>query len=153
GIKPGQLYAYKVRGEFNPPYGTRFNENKLLLDPYAKALTGKLVNKDNLLLSYIPRSPLQDQAMDTRDDTAIVPKSIVIDDAFDWRGDAPPNIPFEQLYIYEVHLKGFTAHPSSGVRQPGTYLGFIEKIPYLKSLGINAVELLPIHEIYVEDFL
>jgi glycogen operon protein len=64
-----------------------------------------------------------------------------------------PQIPFEKLYVYEVHVKGFTAHESSGVEHPGTYLGFIEKIPYLKDLGINAVELLPIHEKYVEDFL
>ena len=83
----------------------------------------------------------------------IVPKSVVVDDHFEWQGDAPPDIPLHELVIYEVHLKGFTAHRSSGVRNPGTYLGFIEKIPYLKELGINAVEFLPLHEFYVEDFL
>ena len=82
-----------------------------------------------------------------------MPKCIVVDDAFDWQGDVPPEIPLEQLLIYEVHVKGFTAHPSSGVAHPGTYLGFVEKIPYLKRLGVNAVELLPVHEHYVEDFL
>src|SRR5688572_1022611 len=153
GLKPGQLYGYKVRGEFNPAFGMRFNENKLLIDPYAKALTGKFHNTGNLLLGYDSTSSERDLSMDTRDNTSVVPKSVVVDDQFDWRGDTPPDIPLEKLFIYEVHLKGFTAHPSSGVNQPGTYLGFIEKIPYLKALGIDAVEFLPLHEIYVEDFL
>lgn len=153
GLKAGQLYAYKIRGDFNPAYGMRFNENKLLLDPYAKALTGKLQNRDNLLLAYDPASAAKDLSKDQRDNTLLVPKSIVIDDSFDWQGDVPPGIPWEKLLIYEVHLKGFTAHPSSRVKHAGTYLGFIEKIPYLKDLGINAVELLPLQEFYVEDFL
>jgi len=153
GLSAGQLYGYKIRGEHNPAYGMRFNDNKLLIDPYAKALTGKFVNKDNLLLSYNPEDPAADLSRDERDNTRIVPKSIVVDDTFDWQGDVPPDYDLEKLLVYEVHLKGFTAHPSSGVKHPGTYPGFIEKIPYLKSLGINAVELLPVHEFYVEDFL
>jgi glycogen operon protein len=153
GLKPGQLYAYKVRGEHRPSHGMRFNENKLLIDPYAKALTGKLRNTDNLLLGYKPDSFEKDLSLDMRDNTAIVPKSIVVDDQFDWGGDTALDIPLEKLFIYEVHLKGFTAHPSSGVAKAGTYLGFIERIPYLKSLGVDAVEFLPLHEIYVEDLL
>jgi glycogen operon protein len=153
GLKSGQLYAYRVRGDFNPAWGMRFNESKLLIDPYAKALTGKARNQDNLLLAYDPSSPAGDLSRDTRDNQHLVPKSIVCDDAFDWRGDTPPEIPLERLFIYEAHLKGFTAHASSGVTQPGTYLGFIGKIPYLRTLGVNAVELLPIQEFYVEDFL
>jgi len=153
GVKAGQCYGYKIRGEYNPAYGLRFNENKLLIDPYAKALTGKFKNKENLLLGYDPRSPEKDLSQDRRDNTSIVPKSIVMDDAFDWQGDVPPEIPFQELIIYEVHVKGFTAHPSSGVTTPGTYLGFVEKIPYLKKLGINAVELLPLQVFYIEDFL
>src|SRR4030042_4191132 len=153
GVKGGQYYGYKIRGEFNPAYGLRFNENKLLIDPYAKALTDKFGNKDNLLLGYDPCSPALDLSQDKRDNTSIVPKSIVVDDHFDWKGDVPPDIPFPELIIYEVHVKGFTAHPSSGVKMPGTYLGFVEKIPYLKDLGINAVEFLPLQEFYVEDFL
>jgi glycogen operon protein len=109
----------------------RFNENKLLIDPYAKALTEKFRNIDNLLLPYDPLSPAGDRSLDTRDNTRIVPKSIVIDDSFDWQGDLPSLIPLKELIIYEVHLKGFTAHPSSGVGKPGTYMGFIEKISYL----------------------
>ncbi len=153
GLKAGQLYGYKLRGEFNPEKGFRFNENKLLIDPYSKALTGKFRNPDNLLLGYQPNSPLKDLSGDERDNTSVVPKCIIVDDRFDWQGDTAPDIPFEDLVIYEVHLKGFTAHPSSGVKAPGTYPGFAEKIPYLKDLGINAVEFLPLQEFYVEDFL
>ena len=153
GLKAGQLYGYKIKGDFNPGCGMRFNENKVLIDPYSKALTGKFKNIDNLLLAYEPVSSLKDLSKDTRDNTLMTPKSIVVDDRFDWQGDVPPDISFHELIIYEVHLKGFTAHQSSGVKYPGTYLGFIEKIPYLKDLGINAVELLPLQEFYVEDSL
>jgi len=153
GLRAGQLYGYKVRGPFDPARGHRFNEHKLLLDPYARALTGKALDQDGLLLGYDADSPDGDLSLDSRDDTHVMPKSVVIDDHFDWQGDVPPDIPFERLVIYEVHLKGFTAHPSSGVRHPGTYLGFIEKIPHLVELGINAVELLPLHERHVASFL
>lgn len=153
GLKAGQLYAYKVQGRYNPKYGLRFNENKLLIDPYAKAINGDFVNQDNLLFAYDVNSPDADLSFDDRDNTHIVPKCVVVDDTFNWKGNVKPNIPMEQLIIYEVHLKGFTAHSSSGVAHPGTYLGFIEKIPYLKELGINAVELLPIHQFYKRDGL
>jgi glycogen operon protein len=153
GLRAGQLYGYKVRGSFNPAWGLRFSEHKLLLDPYAKALTGKLRNADNLLLAYDPGSPDKDLSLDGRDNTRVVPKCIVVDDRFDWQADVPPSIPFEELIVYEVHVKGFTAHPSSGVAHPGTYLGFVKKIPHLTRLGVNAVELLPVHEHCVEDFL
>jgi isoamylase len=153
GLKPGQLYGYKVRGEYRPEWGLRFNDAKLLLDPYAKAVTGKFRNLDNLLLAYDPESAGADLSLDRRDNTTLVPKGIVVDDAFDWRGVTPPDLALEQLLIYEVHVKGFTAHPSSGAHNRGTYLGFIEKIPHLAQLGINAVELLPVQEFYVDDFL
>ena len=153
GVRAGQLYGYKVRGEHLPESGLRFNDAKLLLDPYAKAVSGKVRNVDNLLLSYDPRHEARDLSLDARDNTNIVPKAIVVDDAFDWEDDISPDLLLEQLIIYEVHAKGFTAHPSSGVELPGTYLGFIEKIPHLKRLGVNAVELLPVHEYVVDDFL
>ena len=153
GVKPGQLYAYRVRGEFDPAQGRRFNEHKLLLDPYAKAFTGKVHNTDNLLLAYDPGSPSGDLSIDERDSAPVMPRCVVVDDAFDWGGDTPPDIPLDRLAIYEVHLKGYTAHPSSGVRSPGTYAGFVERIDHLKRLGVNAVELLPVQEFYVEDFL
>ena len=153
GVKPGQLYAYRVVGPFDPARGHRFNPHKLLIDPYAKALTGKPRNEANVLLGYDASSPARDLSFDERDSARWVPKSIVIDDAFDWQGDRPPNLPIEKLVVYEVHLKGFTAHPSSRVSKPGTYLGFIEKIPHLTALGVNAVELLPLHDRGVADFL
>ncbi|MCC7539516.1 MAG: glycogen debranching protein GlgX [Deltaproteobacteria bacterium] len=154
GVGGGQAYAYRVRGPFDPKNGHRFDEHKLLIDPYAKALSRKVDDRDNLTLSYDPASPERDLSFDERDSSPVVPRSIVVDDSgFDWQGDRPPSVQLEELVLYEVHLKGFTAHASSGVRHPGTYLGFVEKIPHLKALGVNAVELLPIHEIFVEGFL
>jgi isoamylase len=152
GVGPGQLYGYKVRGEYRPERGLRFNDARLLLDPYAKAVTGKFRNTDNLLLAYDPNGS-GDLVPDSRDNTRIVPKAIVVDDTFDWQRVQAPRLALEHLVIYEVHIRGFTAHPSSRVQSPGTYLGFIEKIPHLSRLGINAVELLPVHEHYVDDFL
>jgi isoamylase len=153
GVAPNQLYGYRVCGPYDPAHGHRFNPAKLLIDPYAKALTGKPRSTAGLLLGYDTASSVRDLAIDTRDDSHLVPKAVVIDDAFDWDGDVPPAVPFEELVIYEVHLKGFTAHPSSKVTHPGTYLGFIEKIPHLVELGVNAVELLPLHDRMVGDFL
>jgi glycogen operon protein len=153
GVKAGQLYGYKVRGEYRPEWGLRFNDSKLLLDPYAKAVTGKFRNTDNLLLGYDPGSGPAGRTPDRRDNSAVVPKAVVINDAFDWQGVEAPDVSIKDLIIYEVHVKGFTAHPSSGVSAPGTYLGFIEKIPHLTRLGVNAVEFLPVHEFYVEDAL
>jgi glycogen operon protein len=153
GLRAGQLYAFRARGDYDPVNGHRFNEHKLLADPYARAFTGPFRNVDNLLLSYDPGSPGRDLVPDGRDSGRVAPKSIVMEDRFDWQGVAPPAHPLDRLVIYETHVKGFTAHPTSGVSQPGTYLGFAEKIPYLKSLGVNAVELLPVHAHYTEDFL
>jgi isoamylase len=153
GLGAGQLYGYRVDGPFDPRMGMRFNSNKLLLDPYAKALTGKIRDQDALLRGYDPASPGADLSFDERDNSAVMPRCIVIDDSFDWQGDTPPQIPLEKSLIYEVHAKGFTAHRSSAVKHPGTYLGFIEKIPYLKKLGITAVELLPVQEFLVDNFL
>jgi glycogen operon protein len=154
GVAAGQLYGYRVGGPYFPAAGLRFNSAKVLLDPYAKAVTGKFRNTDNLLLAYDAQSGTADLTPDGRDSGLIVPKAIVVDDnGFDWGGDVSPALTLDQLVIYEVHAKGFTAHPSSGVRHPGTYLGFIEKIPHLTALGVNAVELLPVHEYYVDDFL
>lgn len=154
GLRAGQLYAYKADGEYNPKYGFRFNPHKLLIDPYAKALTHKLFNKDNLLFGYDPQFYAADLSFDSRDNTRLVPKCIVIDDDdFDWQGDTHPDIPPQQTVIYETHLKGFSRHRSAGVKYPGTYAGFAEKIPYLKDLGITAVEFLPLQEHYTDDFL
>lgn len=153
GVHAGQLYGYKVNGKYSPGEGQRFNPNKLLIDPYAKALTAKFKNQDNLIFGYDLNAQDKDLTPDTRDNTHIAPKSIVIDDAFDWQGDVPLNLPMDDLIIYEAHVKGLTAHASSGVQHPGTYLGLIEKIPYLKELGITAVELMPVQEFFIRNEL
>ena len=144
-LREGQLYGFRARGIFNPAKGLRYNENKLLLDPYARAFAGDFRFEGNLLLPYDPNSPDKDLSVEDRDDADVVPKCVAYGKQFDWGDDRPPKIPMAELILYETHLKGFTAHASSQVKSPGTYLGFIEKIPYLLELGVNAVELLPIH--------
>ena len=153
GLKARQLYGYKIRGPYDPRQGMRFNSNKLLIDPYAKAIKGVYDNHTQALQGYDVKHPDKDLVISEIDSSAKMPKSVVIGDDFDWQDDRPLHIPLNQMVIYEVHVKGFTAHPSSGVREPGTYLGFIEKIPYLKKLGINAVELLPVQHFYRREGL
>ena len=153
GLAHGQLYAFRARGEFNPGMGLRFNESKLLLDPYARAYAGRFRGEGNALLAYDALSPDRDLSLDERDSLSAMPKCLAYGKAFDWEGDQRLEIPMGELILYEVHLKGMTAHPGSGVRKPGTYLGFIEKIPHLVSLGVNAVELMPVHAFYQDDHL
>jgi isoamylase len=129
GIGKGQAYAYKIKGEFAPEKGVRFNSEKQLIDPYAKSIAGPY--DWHHLDEFNPDLPES-------------PKSIVTSSKFAWKQDRPINTPWEESIIYEVHLKGFTAHPSSDIEKKGTYAGFMEKIPYLKELGISAVEFLPI---------
>lgn len=141
GLGAGAMYLYKVTGPYVPPAGLRFNSQKYLFDPYAKAFT-----RGSVFRSY---NKLRRAGMDTGEltDLSDFPKCIVIDDkAFDWEGDKPLNLPMYKSVIYETHLKGFTASPSSDVDNPGTYKGFAQKVDYLKKLGITAVELLPIFE-------
>ena len=145
GIEAGQLYGYRVDGEYAPAKGIRFNPHKVLVDPYAKALvTGNWMN-DEPLHAYELRSRAKDLVIDKKDNAKDAYKSVVVDDHFDWGNDKRPDIPLKDLIVYETHLKGFTAHESAKVRLPGTYLGFAEKIPYLLDLGVNAVEFLPLH--------
>jgi glycogen operon protein len=155
---PGQRYGFRVHGPYAPLEGKRFNPAKLLLDPYAKAIDGVVDwAHDANVLPYVPNGTEDaDLELDDEDDAAAMPKSVVIDDAFFWEGDRPPNIPFDQTVIYETHVKGFTMrHP--GVREDlrGTYAGLAseEAIAYLVDLGITAVELLPVHHISDESFL
>jgi glycogen operon protein len=153
GLRPGQLYAYRVEGPYQPAIGHRFNPYKVLIDPYAKALHGTLDFERANVFPFDPDSPLGDLAFDATDDVGAVPRCVVVDDSFDWQGVPRPELAPENLVIYEVHVRGLTAHPSSGVQHPGTFLGFIEKIPYLKELGVNAVELLPVHAAVTEPWL
>ena len=151
GVGRLQLYGIRAYGEYNPRVGRYFNPYKLLIDPYAKALTGVHDNRDDLLFGYA-EGRLDEP--DKRDSAPVSPKCVVTAaDSYDWKNDRPPAIPLHDLVVYETHVRGFTMHNSSGVRRPGTFHGLIEKIPYLKSLGINAVELLPVQQFYSREEL
>jgi glycogen operon protein len=157
-VGAGQRYGYRVHGSYAPPEGHRFNPAKLLIDPYAKAIEGVVDwAHDANVLPYVPDGTENaDLELDDEDDAAAMPKSVVIDDDFEWEGDRPPRIPFANTVIYETHVKGFTMrHP--GVREDlrGTYAGLAseEAIAHLVDLGVTAVELLPVHHISDESFL
>ena len=145
GLKAGTLYLYKVDGPYNPPQGLRFNKNKYLFDPYAKAFTSGSVFK---AYNKLHKKGFAQNAGGEIFDLSDFPKCVVIDDDFDWEGDRPLNYPLEKSVIYETHIKGFTASKTSGLAEQfaGTYKGFLQKIDYLKNLGITAVEFLPMFE-------
>ena len=134
GVTAGQLYGYRIAGPFEPAAGLRFDPDKVLIDPYGKAIAR-------------PPGYSREAARKRGDNAATALKSVVIDpNGYDWEGDTPLGRPFAKTIIYEMHVGGFTRHPSSGVTpgRRGTYAGLIEKIPYLQELGISAVELLPL---------
>jgi glycogen operon protein len=150
--RPGQLYGFRVFGPYDPERGLRFNSSKLLLDPYAKAIAGT-VNWDDAMFGYVVGDDLDDLTRDFRDDAWGMPKSVVTEDRFDWKEDKRPGIPLHQSVIYEVHVKGFTKlFPKVPENLRGTYagLGSAPVIDYLKSLGVTAVELLPVHT-HIDD--
>jgi len=146
GIKPGDLYAYRVDGPYNPNEGNRFNFNKLLLDPFAKAITPLLAWDFNPALGFDTSLSNGDSVLSTVDSASTMPKCVVTQYDFSWEGDVFPRHPWSITIIYETHLRGLSMSPSSGVKNPGTYQGLIEKIPYFKELGVTAIELLPIFE-------
>lgn len=132
-FQPDLLYGFRVDGPFVPEKGHRFNPQVVLIDPHARALSGNY----QWGVADVPFG--QDAGPLTR-------RSRVVADEFDWEGDVPLATPMSKTVIYELHVRGFTRHPSSGVKHPGTFLGLCEKIPYLKSLGVTAVQLMPVHE-------
>lgn len=146
GIKEGVFYLYKVDGPYEPDKGHRFNRYKFLLDPFARALTGSYIWDLNKSRGYDWDSPQKDLSFSQFDDISSMPKSVIINDNFDWQGDRPLNFPLRHSIIYETHVSGLTRHSSSGVSNPGTFKGVIEMIPYLKELGITSLELMPIFE-------
>jgi isoamylase len=159
GVGPGQRYGYRVHGPYEPRKGRRFNPAKLLIDPYAKAIDGAVRWDAANVLPYAPSGADDaDLTIDGGDSAAAVPKSIVVDPAFDWEDDdwVRPRIPWHETVIYEVHVKGLTQRREQ-VREDlrGSYAGLASEgaIDYLRSLGVTAVELLPVHHIADEGFL
>jgi glycogen operon protein len=156
-VRPGQLYGYRVYGPYEPLEGHRFNANKLLLDPYAKAITGP-IQWDNAMYGYTVGSDDEDPdcTFDERDNAPYIPRSVVIDPAFDWEGDTYPDIPMQETLIYELHVKGFTAtHPEVPPELRGTYAGLVcpPVMEYIRSLGITSVELMPVHHFVIDHRL
>jgi glycogen operon protein len=151
-LKPGQLYGYRVYGPYEPENGHRFNPNKVLLDPYAKAITGQ-VDWNDALFGYEMGNPEGDTSFSDLDSAPFIPKAVVVDDRFNWEGDRQLKIPYYKTVIYETHVKGFTQlHPGIPEDIRGTYAAIAHPvcIKYLKELGITAIELMPVHH-FVSD--
>jgi glycogen operon protein len=146
GVGPGQFYAYRVDGPYEPSEGHRFNFNRLLLDPSATAISQVPAWDFASARGYDPAALERDLACSKVDNSQSMPKCIFVNEPFDWAGDQPPRHPWSKTVIYEAHVRGFTIQPKSGAAHPGTYRGLIEKIPYLKALGVTAVELMPVQE-------
>ncbi|MEI6947382.1 glycogen debranching protein GlgX [Paraflavisolibacter sp. H34] len=154
-LQPGQLYGYRVYGDYDPQNGHRFNPNKLLIDPYAKAIAGTIQWHDSLF-GYEIGHPEGDLSFSDLDSAPYIPKSVVIDHRFDWQGTRPPKIPYHQSIIYEAHVKGFTQqHPDIPEKLRGTYAGIAHPvtISYLKELGVTAIELMPVHHFVADRHL
>jgi glycogen operon protein len=150
--QPGQIYGYRVSGPYEPEIGMRFNSSKLLLDPYAKAIAGRVEWGDEMF-GYVVGGEKEDLTRDFRDDAWGMPKAVVIDNAFNWDGDRKPGRPLAESIIYEVHVKGFTKLcPRVPPELRGTYagLGSTWAIDYFKHLGVTSVELLPVHA-HIDD--
>ncbi len=156
GVGPGTRYAYRVHGPYAPEQGARFNSAKLLIDPYAKAIEGPIDYTAANALPYLPDAHDADLHADYEDDAGAIPKCVVVDQSFDWEDDCAPARPWGETIIYELHVKGFTElnqHIREDLR--GTYAGLASDpaIEYLTSLGVTAVELLPVHHSAVEHAL
>ncbi len=146
-VRPGQLYGYRVSGPYAPQQGHRFNPNKLLLDPYAKAISGTVHEADETF-GYDVKDPARDLSFSNSDSAMVMPKSVVVETAFSWGDDRPPQVPWSRTLIYECPVRGMTMrHPDVPGHLRGTYLGLASEpiIDHLKSLGVTAVELLPVH--------
>jgi isoamylase len=146
GIPQGQLYAYRIDGPYDPQKGHRFNVNKILLDPFAVAITGSEHWDFDPARGYDPSSSPPDLCLSALNDAAAMPKCIFAHEHFNWEEDHPPRHPASETVIYETHVRGCTIDASSGVVHPGTYLGLVEKIPYFLGLGVTAIELMPVPE-------
>ncbi len=161
GVKAGQLYGYRVYGPYEPAKGKRFNPNKLLMDPYAKKLSGEII-WHKALFGYDTDSADKDLSFSTLDSAPYVPKSVVVGDTFDWGDDAAPKIADGKRVIYEAHVGGYTKlHPKVEAAERGKFLGLGAKsvVNYLNWLGVTSVELLPVfaffgekHGMYIDNY-
>jgi isoamylase len=155
GLEPGQLYGYRAYGPYEPQYGHRYNPNKLLIDPYAKAIAGTIQWHD-ALFGYEIGNGEEDLSFSDIDSAPYIPKSVVIDHNFDWEGVKKPNIPYHKTIIYEAHVKGLTMqHPDLPDEIRGTFAGIAHPVilNYLKELGITAIELMPVHHFIADRHL
>jgi isoamylase len=151
-VRPGALYGYRVDGPYDPGAGHRFNPNKLLIDPYAKAVSGPIDWNDDLF-GYTVGDPAEDLSFDARDSASALPKSVVVDQSFTWQDDRAPRTPWNRTVIYETHVRGMTMqHPGVPAHLRGTFLGLASDpiVDHLLHLGATAVELMPIHH-FVAD--
>ena len=152
GLAPGQLYGYRVHGPYEPSYGFRFNPNKVLIDPYAKSISGTIQWHD-ALFGYVIGDENEDLSFSELDSAPYIPKSVVVDSHFDWEGVEAPEIPYHDTIIYETHVKGFTflnEEIPEEIRGSYAAMGHPATIKYLKDLGVNAVELMPVHH-FISD--
>jgi isoamylase len=155
GIGPGQLYGYRVHGRYAPREGLRFNPNKLLVDPYTRAIGGH-IDWSSPVFGYRLGTRTEDLTRDVHNSARGMPKSVVVDESFDWDDDRRPNIPLSESVVYEVHVKGISqCHPDVPAKLRGTYLGLSSEpiIEHLRSLGVTAVEVLPVHHFIDDKFL
>lgn len=154
-LKAGQLYGYRVYGPYDPQNGHRFNSNKLLIDPYAKAIAGS-IHWHDALFGYEFNHEQEDLSFSEIDSAPFIPKCVVIDPGYDWEGDEAPKIPYHKTIIYEAHVKGLTMlHPDIPEDIRGTYEAIAHPvcINYLKNLGITAIELMPVHHFVIDRTL
>jgi glycogen operon protein len=154
-LQPGHIYGFRVHGPYKPQDGHRFNANKVLLDPYAKAVV-RTTRWGDEMFGYIIGDPKQDASFDTRDNAATAPLAAVVDPAFTWGDDRRPNTPSHKTVIYELHVKGFSKlHPEIPEALRGSFaaIGSDAAIRHFRNLGITAVELLPVHHHYDDRHL
>ena len=154
-VRPGALYGYRVDGPYEPEHGHRFNPAKLLIDPYAKAVSGTIRWSDELF-GYTIGDPAADLSLDQRDSAAAMPKCLVVDSSFTWGDDRAPGTPWNRSVLYEAHVRGMTMrHPGVPEHLRGTYLGIASDpiVDHLVGLGVTAIELMPVHQFVAERHL
>lgn len=154
-VRPGQLYGYRVHGNYEPQHGHRYNPNKLLIDPYAKAIAGT-IDWNDALFGYRLGDDEEDLSFSEQDSAPFIPKCVVVDSNFDWGNDKAPKIPYHHTIIYEAHVKGFTQlHPDIPEDIRGTYAALAHPVTinYLRALGITAIELMPVHHFVADRHL